>query len=137
MGGSVGSDHPDDLSIAGSLDEDDERRPPFPPERLSDCMRQALDSRYNTMMSAVAREQGAVWVKKHASEVDKAEYLLAKEFAFEYPDDTPGWALKLADAYYASGRGGVDPIIDDVFRSETHNAKLDAANDPKLQVSGA
>ena len=34
------------------------REPPFPPERLSDCMRKALDSRYNVMMSAVAREQG-------------------------------------------------------------------------------
>ena len=36
------------------------REPPFPPERLSECMRQAMDSRYNVMMSAVAREQGTI-----------------------------------------------------------------------------
>ena len=55
-------------------------------------------------------------MKCHPVEVEKAEYLLAREFAYEQPEDTAIWALKLADAYYASGRGDVDPIVDDVFR---------------------
>ena len=59
---------------------------------------------------------GAIWVKFHPVEVEKAEYLLAREFAYLHPDDTAIWALKLADAYYASGRGDVDSVVDDVFR---------------------
>ena len=68
-------------SLEEDEDEDEEEapaEPPFPPERLSNCMREALATRYNLLMSSVAREQGAIWVKTHPAEVDKAEYLLAK-----------------------------------------------------------
>ena len=62
-----------------------------------ECAKMALEARVNTRMSAVAREQGKIWLKRHKKEAELAEQLLSEQFVYEFPDETPRMAMEIAE----------------------------------------
>lgn len=62
-----------------------------------ECAKMALEAKVNIRMSAVAREQGKIWLKRHKKEIELAEQLLSEQFVYEFPDETGRMAMEISE----------------------------------------
>lgn len=62
-----------------------------------ECARMCIQSRINSRMSTMAKEQGRIWQKRNAKKIEVMEQIMSEEFGVEYTVDTRAKAIDIAE----------------------------------------